>query len=179
MNIALATEQDLPALPAIEQSAAQAFLGIEGLSWLADAPVEPVERHRTLMHLGTCWVARDELGQPVGFLGAEAIGADLHIWEVSVRLDHQGLGIGRALLQAAMEAARRRGLAAVTLTTFRDVPWNGPFYRRLGFREPAPGDLGERLRHVLDAEQARGLPPERRCAMVLLLPGSPGGAQST
>jgi hypothetical protein len=23
----------------------------------------------------------------------------------------------------------------VTLTTFRDVPWNGPFYAKLGFRE--------------------------------------------
>ena len=30
--------------------------------------------------------------------------------------------------------AAGNGYASVTLTTFRDVPWNMPFYERLGFR---------------------------------------------
>jgi hypothetical protein len=30
--------------------------------------------------------------------------------------------------------AQRHGLAALTLTTFTDVPWNMPYYERLGFR---------------------------------------------
>jgi hypothetical protein len=32
-----------------------------------------------------------------------------------------------------IETPGRRRYPAVTLTTFRDVPWNAPFYTRLGF----------------------------------------------
>ena len=54
-----------------------------------------------------------------------------------------------------MRWARASGLAAVTLTTFRDVPWNAPFYRRVGFEvvdDPTPG-----LAAVRAAERAEGL----------------------
>jgi hypothetical protein len=45
-------------------------------------------------------------------------------------------------MQATIEAARVRALAAVTLTTFADVAFNAPFYRTLGFEileKPSPG----------------------------------------
>ena len=54
-----------------------------------------------------------------------------------------------------MRWARDTGLAAVTLTTFRDVPWNAPFYRRAGFTvvdDPPPG-----LAELRAAERAEGL----------------------
>ncbi len=37
------------------------------------------------------------------------------------------------LLERVIESARQMGYPAVTLTTFREVPWNAPFYTRLGF----------------------------------------------
>jgi len=65
----------------------------------------------------------------------------------------------------ATGAARSRGLAAVALTTFRHVSWNGPFYARYGFVEldnPEP-----RLAELVTAETGRGLP--NRIAMRLAL----------
>jgi hypothetical protein len=37
------------------------------------------------------------------------------------------------MLEQVIESARQAAYPAVTLTTFRDVPWNAPFYTRLGF----------------------------------------------
>ena len=54
-----------------------------------------------------------------------------------MRFDAQGKGAGTALIQAAAGDARARGLPAVTLTTFRDLSWNAPFYTGRGFVEIA------------------------------------------
>ena len=45
----------------------------------------------------------------------------------------------------------------MTLTTFRDVPWNAPYYERLGFRVIAPADQGPELA-ALVAEEAERIP---------------------
>ena len=47
----------------------------------------------------------------------------------------QSLGLGRALLMAAMSEAAERGGTRMTLVTYADVPWNAPFYRTCGFVE--------------------------------------------
>jgi hypothetical protein len=57
------------------------------------------------------------------------------------------------------------GYASVTLTTFRDVPWNLPFYARLGFAVVPPGQLSDALRTVVDEETRHGLDPRRRVVM--------------
>jgi hypothetical protein len=53
----------------------------------------------------------------------------------------------------------------VTLTTFRDIPWNGPFYQSMGFEPIASEKLDTRLSAVLADEVRKGLPAARRCAM--------------
>ena len=58
----------------------------------------------------------------------------LHLEELDVLPGHGRQGIGTRLVRALCDGARGRGIAAVTLCTFRDVPWNAPFYERLGFR---------------------------------------------
>ncbi len=60
-------------------------------------------------------------------------------------------------------------MEALTLTTFRDVPWNAPLYQRLGFELLTGPEIGERLARILVGEAERGLPGDRRCAMRLLL----------
>lgn len=57
------------------------------------------------------------------------------------------------------------GLPALTLSTFRTVPWNAPYYRRLGFREVEAAQITAGLRAVLDAEVAFGLDPSTRVCM--------------
>ncbi|MFF0389958.1 hypothetical protein ACFYS8_14905 [Kitasatospora sp. NPDC004615] len=61
--------------------------------------------------------------------------------------------------------AAGRGLAALTLSTFRSVPWNAPHYRRLGFRELPNEDLTPGLRQVLTEEAAFGLDLSDRVCM--------------
>jgi len=103
----------------------------------------------------------------VGFLLAEAHPLSLFIVELSVDLDWQGKGIGRQLIACAAEHARKKGLTSLTLTTFRDVPWNAPFYTRLGFERVTA--LTPELRQKREEEAAHGLAYETRCAMRLPL----------
>jgi GNAT superfamily N-acetyltransferase len=77
---------------------------------------------------------------PVGLCRIDAIGAGAHLEQLSVHPDHAGRGIGRALLRAAIEWSRATGYDELTLVTYRDVPWNGPFYESEGFVEIAPAD---------------------------------------
>ena len=79
----------------------------------------------------------------------------------------QRLCLARRLLDAAATWAPTRGLKAITLTTFRHVAWNAPFYARYGFVELSATAIGERLRAMVRAEESRGLP--NRCAMRLTL----------
>jgi GNAT superfamily N-acetyltransferase len=52
---------------------------------------------------------------------------------VRVRSDRRGAGLGEALFQWAIEAARRRGCGLVQLTTNADRPDARRFYEKLGF----------------------------------------------
>lgn len=177
-RIRLAGEDDAEALPDIEQSAGEAFRTIPELAWLADEDVS-AERHRTLITQGPCLVAADDGDRPVGLLSATIEGDVLHIWELDVRLELQGMGIGRALLEKAVENARQRGVDAVTLTTFRDVAWNAPFYSKFGFRILESGCIDERLAALLLAEAGHGMPADRRCAMRLDLGAAPVATRDT
>ncbi|MER8565917.1 GNAT family N-acetyltransferase [Mesorhizobium sp. M0924] len=168
-TIRIAQEADAEALPYIEQSAGEAYREIKELAWIADDDNQTVERHRELIANGTCWVATEHGDWPVAFLSAEIQNDTLHIWELAVRLDRQRLGIGRALLEKAIADARQSRLVALTLTTFRDVVWNAPFYQKLGFRVLDDAQAGEPLRQMLRREVEHGMPASRRCAMRLVL----------
>ncbi len=88
-----------------------------------------------------------------------------HVEQVSVDPRFAGRRLGWQLLDHVADQARRHGLDAVTLTTFRDVPWNAPYYERCGFRPLADAELGPGLRRVRDDEAAHGLDPGRRVCM--------------
>jgi ribosomal protein S18 acetylase RimI-like enzyme len=157
-------------LPDIEHSAARAFQGLPNLGWTPGNFVTSAKAHLVSIARGTLWVAED-FGITVGFLTAETKGEELHIDEFNVRFDRQRRGIGRQLISRALEHARAAGLRAVTLTTFRDVPWNGPFYAGIGFDFVEEAQLGPRLKAILDREAGHGLPQEKRCAMRMTLNG--------
>src|SRR5438132_5008105 len=72
----------------------------------------------------------------------------------------------RALIECVRAWAAERGLTAMTLTTFADVPWSAPLYRHLGFRVLNEDELGPQLREVRDSETAHGLDPAKRSACV-------------
>lgn len=107
--------------------------------------------------------------RPIGFLLTEPLDDALFIVEIAVHQAWQGRGIGRMMLEQVIESARQAAYPAVTLTTFRDVPWNAPFYTRLGFSMLSELRLPAGLAAKRALETEHGLPPETRCAMRLTL----------
>lgn len=167
-SLRLARKGDAEAMPAIEAAAGQLFQAVDGLSDIAEGHTVPIERLERYIRKGHSLVSH--VGERMaGFLVTEPFGRELHIWECSVHPDFQQRGIGAGLLRAAMIDARNSGFRALTLTTFRDVPWNAPFYERLGFEEVTALDAHPRLAGELALEADDGLPAERRCAMIAFL----------
>jgi ribosomal protein S18 acetylase RimI-like enzyme len=97
----------------------------------------------------------DEQGPPVGFVHVLVIDGHAHLEQLSVLPEHQRRGIGVALTRAAMDEARGQGFDRLSLCTYRDVPWNGPFYRGAGFTEVT--DLAPYERRLRDKERELGL----------------------
>jgi GNAT superfamily N-acetyltransferase len=160
-SIELATPADVPALADIELAAARLLSGYASEAFLAETTsTEAFEAARASGHL---WVARAD-GAPVGFAQVTLREPGVaHLEELDVHPAHGRRGIGRRLVTTVCEWAAREGFRAVTLTTFRDVPFNMPFYRALGFEVLRPEELGPVLATILEAESHAGL--ERRVGM--------------
>lgn len=168
LNIRLTKAEEVELLPDIEQSAGESFRDLPDLVWIADSHNMPAETHLKYVEQGTSWVAEVD-SQIVGFLCAEVAKGDLHIWELSVRQEWQGNRIGRRLMKIAIKYALDNQLRSVTLTTFREVPWNEPFYHSLGFEIIDTAKMKPRLVMILQDEIQHGLPGDLRCAMQLLI----------
>ena len=106
---------------------------------------------------------------PVGFLLAEAQDDSLFITEISLHLAWQGQGLGRRLIDFVATVAKERGFTSLTLTTFRQVSWNAPWYAQMGFEILPEAALTAALRQKRQEESAHGLAYESRCAMRLML----------
>ena len=162
------TIADTALLPAIEQDAGQRFRDIPELTRIADGPVISLENHQQFVRRGMSWVALAD-NRPVGFLLAEAQGKSLFIVEISLHRAWQGKGLGRKLMAYMQAWASQRRFSELTLTTFRDVPWNAPWYARMGFEMLPETSLSAALRPKLAQEVAHGMAYESRCAMRLML----------
>jgi N-acetylglutamate synthase-like GNAT family acetyltransferase len=80
-----------------------------------------------------------------------------HIEQVTVHPDADRRGMGWALIAYAAERARDEDLPALTLTTFTEVPWNAPYYERLGFRILTGPELPPGLRKIRATKVEHGL----------------------
>ncbi|PKO03258.1 MAG: GNAT family N-acetyltransferase [Chloroflexi bacterium HGW-Chloroflexi-5] len=167
-NIRLTNIEDIGLLRDIEDSSGKRFREIPSLAWIADDDAMSPETHLLYVTQSTSWVAEVD-NQMVGFVCAESVDEDLHVWLLAVQLEWQGKGIGRQLMKTVIEHAHLNKFLSVTLTTFRDVPWNEPFYRALGFEIIDSEMIDSRLKKILDDEIQHGLPGDLRCAMQLLL----------
>jgi GNAT superfamily N-acetyltransferase len=165
ITIRLATPADAPHFPTLEQSAGELFRTIEELAWIADSENLTDPHYAELIRSGPSWVAQTEDGQLIGFLCAEIIRREFYIHELAVSLAFQRQGLGKRLLEIAIAWAVERKLSTVTLTTFRSVAWNEPFYIRAGFETLSEDQLSLHLAAIMQFEVARGLPADRRCAM--------------
>jgi GNAT superfamily N-acetyltransferase len=94
---------------------------------------------------------------PVGFLWMTLVGGMPHVEEVAVLRSAGRRGIGRSLLEAGCRWAEAAGYEGITLCTFRDVPWNGPFYRSAGFVELEAAAWSAELVSIRQHERDNGL----------------------
>jgi ribosomal protein S18 acetylase RimI-like enzyme len=152
MEIRMATRADLGELRAVEGAADR--LNIEHFG-ATDWPKPSTGKSRKaapgfiLVAVGPA-----EQGQRVrGFAHVLQWGTGAHLDQLAVRPEWQRQGIGTALVQAAAREAAARGAHDMTLVTYLDVPWNGPFYARFGFKPTQPRSPVESgalvLEHVL------------------------------
>lgn len=122
---------------------------------------------RSAQRAGRLFVAADPADEPIGF----ALVARLNDWaqlaEVDVVPEWGRRGVGTALVERAIDWARAHGFGAMVLSTMRDVPWNAPFYHRLGFEVIEPEALAPELRQLRAEEARRGLPVGERVIMKL------------
>ncbi|WP_049573891.1 GNAT family N-acetyltransferase [Nonomuraea sp. SBT364] len=102
---------------------------------------------------------------PDGFALVGQVDGGLHLEQLAVRPDRMRRGIGGRLVAAVLDHARATGAPAVTLTTFRDVPWNAPWYERHGFRVLPAGDWGPELRALVEHERGLGIEVAPRVVM--------------
>jgi len=78
---------------------------------------------------------------------------------------HGRRGLGARLLARVCAWAQAQNHAAVTLSTFCDVPWNGPFYRKHGFRDLQPAEWTPGMQAIREREAQHGLCVEARVFM--------------
>lgn len=165
LRIRPARAGDGDALVEIERSAGARFRDV-GMPEIADDDPGSVDELAQYAHDGRSWVAVDDADRPVGYVLVDVVDGNAHVEQISVVPSAQGTGLGRALLDHVATWARDRGAAALTLTTFRNVPWNAPLYEHLGFRVLTEPELGPELRGLRATEAAHGLDPNTRVCMM-------------
>ena len=167
-SIRLARREDAEVLPEIERSAAALLGGYPGIEGIDPDQVMTGAQYRALIAKGHSLVATVGT-RVVGFLVTEPCGRELHIREIDVAAPWQRQGIGAILIRACGIDAGNAGFAALTLTTFRNVPWNAPFYAGLGFVEVEEPEEHSRLCAELETEERAGFNREQRVAMIRFL----------
>src|SRR5690606_1930930 len=125
---------------------------------VADDPPPPLAVLRRYRRGGGLWVAcavPDD--SPVGYALVEPVDGNAHIEQISVHPVHARQRIGAALIEHVARDAAAAGMPALTLSTFTEVPWNAPYYARLGFRTLAPEELTPGLVRIREEERRAGL----------------------
>ncbi|GID97601.1 GNAT family N-acetyltransferase [Amorphoplanes digitatis] len=155
---------DLTVIQQIELAAGELFHDV-GMSDIAEHPVPTTEALAEFVRAGRSWVVVDETDTPIAFVLVMSVDGLAHIEQISVRPEHARRGVGRRLIDHVDAWAAGQGIGALTLTTFRGVPWNGPYYERIGFVTLEPGERGPELTRLMAEEAAHGLDPAQRIAM--------------
>ncbi len=147
-----ARARDLPLIAAIEDSGIALFEEVLGdLTGDVLASPAPSGKERGAGP-GFLLVAGNP---PVGFAHVLDLESHAHLDQISVHPDHGRRGVGTALLEAAAERAALKGHGSLTLTTYADVPWNGPFYARHGFVEVSDDEPRTAAQLAISANEER------------------------
>ncbi len=158
VGIREATDADAPALIAVDRASMASF---------RDAGIHlPDEGYDAIT--GDVLLVAEEGGHAVGVAAVRVHDDWWHLEQISVDPGHGRRGVGTTLLLDVVARARTAGAQGVTLTTFRDVAFNGPWYAQHGFVEVAE-DTHPWLVVARTYERGAGVDVLPRCAMLLRL----------
>jgi GNAT superfamily N-acetyltransferase len=162
-SIVCARAHDIAHFAPIELAAATLLKGFAPEAVLAETTSE--QDLKAAQQEGRLWSAiADE--RPVGFAHAELMAPDhAHLKEVDVHPDHGRRRLGTRLVLTACQWAARLGCVEITLTTFRELRFNMPFYAGLGFEPIAINTMSPALLNILEDETRRGLDLAQRVVM--------------
>jgi GNAT superfamily N-acetyltransferase len=180
-QIRAARVEELPLLSEIEQSAAVLFLDTPYAFLVNDKPLS-LDFVQQQFHAERVWVAVDCHESVVGYAIAVADGKPfarevddtLYLQQIDVHPEHGRRGIASALVKTVYAWAKQQGYRIVSLSTFRDIPWNAPLYSKLGFNPIDETELTTGFQQIRLKELEAGLPISERVIMhyVLLPPNN-------
>ena len=155
-------------LPEISRAAAELF-SEKDLPLALRSETTPVNIFEDALNDQRLWVVIDEEKDfTVGFaLLLEKCG-QIHLRELDVHPDHTRQGLGTNLLKAVILWAKNQKYDQISLTTFRHLPWNAPFYSKLGFKIIEKSQFSPCLLELFN-EEAKGLNKSNRVLMLLNL----------
>lgn len=156
MYIRAVRPAELPILQDIERAAGECFRDV-GMGQIADDEPFSLDVLASYLEAGRAWVAADEGDVIAGYLIADLVDGNLHIEQVSVNPRFARQGVGRQLIEHLAAVAVAEDIRALTLTTFTEVPWNAPYYKRCGFAALAEDDLTPGLQTIREHEADHGL----------------------
>ena len=168
INIKLAGSEHLSAIPAIELAASAMFAEADLPAAVRYLVIEN-ELLQEAQSDARLWVALTDERTPVGFAMAGIIDGGAHLDEMDVMPDFGRQGIGTHLVRTIIDWARSDNYLDLTLITFRHLPWNAPFYEKMGFEAMKSSELGEELATLLQAESEAGIDVHKRVCMKLNL----------
>jgi len=168
MRYRAARPDDVRRLREIEDLAGETFRDV-GMPEIADDDEPSLATIAGFQAAGGAVVATDERDCPVAYALIDEVDGNVHIEQISVDPRYARRGIGRALLDQIATDAAARGIPALTLTTFAEVPWNAPYYERCGFHVMAADEITGELAAIRAAETAVGLDRWPRVCMIRAL----------
>lgn len=155
---------DVAMLQAVELDAARVYDVDQVTRFCVDLPPRDEREHALARESGLALVGEVD-GLPVGFILSVPKDGHAHLVELAVARAHQGRGLGTRLISAFEAWAAAEGIEEATLTTFRDVAWNAPFYERLRYQAFEPEDNRPELLELIAAEKRAGFHQAPRVAM--------------
>lgn len=133
IRIRLASADEIHKVAPLEQAAGELFRPL-GMNAVADDA--PIAESELLLAVDErrLWFAV-EYGVLKAYLLGDFLPQSLHIDQVTVHPDAARRGLGALMIESVSADPRSKERGLLTLTTFVDVPWNAPYYRRIGFRD--------------------------------------------
>lgn len=157
---------EIELLQAIENDAAILFDTIPGYEYCCTLPCRTFDEHSEVLQKGASLVAFDQSGGIAGFALILPVDNRPHLLELAVARQHQGKGVGTMLLDGVKQWVLANNHSDITLTTFREIPWNMPWYQRSGFEEFVPEVERRELQAICQHERESEVGMKPRVAMI-------------